>query len=112
MDAPCQGTLLRIFIGDAARFEGRPLHEAIVLKAKERGLAGATVLKAVMGFGKDGVLRSSKLLELAMDLPLVVEIVDDEAKIKEFLPELGKMGKLGLVTMERIEVLRYEATGR
>lgn len=109
MEAPCQGTLLRVFIGDSDRFEGKPLHEAIVLKARQLGLAGATVLKASMGFGKNSVLRSAKMLELSTNMPLVVEIVDDEPKIKELLKELGKMGKLGLVTMEKVEVLRYEA---
>jgi uncharacterized protein len=109
MDAPCQGTLLRIFIGDSDRFEGKALHEAIVLKARERGLAGATVLKASMGFGRNSVLRSAKLLTLSTNLPMVVEIVDEESRIKAFLPELAKMGKLGLVTMEKVEVLRYEA---
>ena len=79
------------------------------MKAKEKGLAGATVLKAAMGFGKNSILRSSKLLTISTKLPLVLEIVDDEAKIKEFLPELRKMGPLGLVTMETVEVLHYEA---
>lgn len=109
MDAPCKGTLLRVFMGDSDRFEGKPLHEAIVLKAKAHGLAGATVLRAVMGFGKNSVLRSAKLLTLSTNLPMVVEIVDCEERIKSFLPELGKMGKLGLVTMEKVDVLRYEA---
>jgi uncharacterized protein len=109
MDAPCQGTLLRIFIGDSDRFEGKPLHEAIVAKARERGLAGATVLKAVSGFGRNSVLRSAKLLELSTNLTLVIEIVDSEEGIKSFLPELKRMGGIGLLTMEKVDVLRYEA---
>lgn len=109
MDAPCKGTLLRVFIGDSDRFGGKPLHEAIVLKAREHGLAGATVLKAAMGFGKNSVLHSAKLLTLSTNMPIVVEIVDEEERIKGFLPELGKMGKLGLVTMEKVDVLSYGA---
>lgn len=109
MLAPCEGTLLRVFVGDSDRFEGKPLHEAIVRKAKENGLAGATVLKAVMGFGRRSVLKSAKLLELSSNMPLVIEIVDEEAKIEGFLKELAKMGGIGLVTMERLDVLRYEA---
>ena len=109
MDAPCQGTLLRIFLGDSDRLNGRPLHEAIVLKARERGLAGASVMRASMGFGRRSIIKSSKLLELSTNLPLVIEIVDTEERIKAFLPELKGVGAIGLITMEKVEVLRYEA---
>jgi hypothetical protein len=81
------------------------------MKAREKGLAGASVVKASMGFGKNSVLRSAKILTLSTNLPMLVEIVDLEDRIKAFLPELAKMGKLGLVTMEKVEVLRYEAGG-
>jgi PII-like signaling protein len=105
MDAPCQGTLLRIFLNDSDRHEGKPLHEAILLKARERGLAGATVLRAAMGFGKKSVLKSAKLLDISASLPLVIEIIDTEERVKSFLPDLASLRPLGLVTMERVEVL-------
>ncbi len=107
MDIPHDATLLRIFIGESDRWEGRPLYEAIVLKARENHLAGATVLRGAMGFGKSSRLHTAKILRLSADLPLVIEIIDDEAKIAEFLPTLDGMIGGGLVTMEKVRVLHY-----
>jgi PII-like signaling protein len=99
--------LLRIFIGERDRFEGKPLYEAIVLKAREMHLAGATVLRGPMGFGHSSRVHTSKILRLSDDLPLVIEIVDDEAKIEGLLPVLDGMMGSGLVTLEKVKVLRY-----
>ncbi len=99
--------LLRIFIGEDHRFQGRPLYEAIVLKARERHLAGATVLRSPMGFGQGSRVHTAKILRLSEDLPLIIEIVDAEAKIRDFLPDLDAMMSSGLVTMEKVQVLRY-----
>ena len=99
--------LLRIFIGEDDKFRGKPLYEAIVLKARELHLAGATVLRGPMGFGHTSKLHTSKILRLSEDLPLVIEIVDNEEKIKAFLPVLDGMMSSGLVTMEKVQVLQY-----
>src|SRR3982074_1658665 len=109
MQIPHEATLLRIFIGESDRWEHKPLYEAIVLKARETHLAGATVLRGPMGFGKSSRLHTAKILQLSMDLPLVIEIVDSEAKIRAFLPVLDKMMKGGLLTMEKVEVIDYRA---
>jgi hypothetical protein len=109
MQIPQQAMLLRIFIGESDRFEHRPLYEAIVLKAREAHLAGATVLRGPMGFGKSSRLHTSKILRLSMDLPLVIEIVDSEEKIRGFLPALDAMIGGGLVTLERVEVAHYRS---
>jgi len=101
--------LLRIFIGESARWHHQPLYEAIVLKARELHLAGATVLRGPMGFGKSSVLHTAKILRLSMDLPLVIEIVDAEEKIQAFLPALDQMLKGGLVTLEKVRVIEYRA---
>ena len=93
MELPRDAMLLRIFIGESDRWQGKPLYEAIVLKAREMHLAGATVLRGPMGFGKSSRLHTSKILRLSYDLPLVIEIVDAEDKINTFLPELDKMMK-------------------
>lgn len=107
MQVPQQALLLRIFIGEDDRDGDRPLYEAIVLKARERHLAGATVLRGAMGFGQSSRLHTTKILRLSQDLPLVIEIVDAEEKIRGFLAVLeGLMGS-GLVTLERVEVLQY-----
>jgi uncharacterized protein len=105
---PRDAMLLRIFIGedDKAR-NGRPLYEAIVLKARDARLAGATVLRGPMGFGHTSRLHTTKILRLSEDLPLVIEIVDTETKIKEFLPILDSMMPSGLVTLEKVQVLQY-----
>ena len=107
MQIPQDAALLRIFIGEGDRHDGRPLGEAIVLKAREQGLAGATLLRGPMGFGHSSHLHTSKILRLSEDLPLVVEIVDDEARINTFLPVLDAMMGSGLVTIEKVKVLRY-----
>lgn len=99
--------LLRIFFGEGDRFDGKPLYEVVVLKAREMHLAGATVLRGPMGFGHSSRLHTSKILRLSEDLPLVIEIVDDEAKIESFLPVLEDMMGSGLVTLEKVKVLRY-----
>jgi PII-like signaling protein len=104
---PSDAKLLRIFFGEADRFEGKPLYEAIVLKAREMGLAGATVLRGPMGFGKSSRLHTAKILRLSEDLPVVIEICDAEEKIDTFLPVLDTMMGSGLVTIEKATVLRY-----
>ena len=107
MQIPHDAVLLRIFIGESDRWEHKPLYEAIVLKARERHLAGATVLRGPMGFGKSSRLHTAKILRLSVDLPLVIEIVDSDEKIQSFLPELDRMMGGGLVTLEKVKVLEY-----
>jgi hypothetical protein len=107
MNIPKEAVLLRVFVGEADKFEGGPLYESIVMKARELHLAGATVLRGPMGFGHSSRLHTSKILRLSSDLPLVIEIVDDKDKINAFLPVLDGMMGSGLVTMEKVEVLRY-----
>lgn len=107
MEIPHQAVLLRIFIGESDRWEHKPLYEAIVLKAREMHLAGATVLRGPMGFGKSSRLHTAKILRLSMDLPLVIEIVDSEEKIQQFLPVLDQMMRGGLLTMEKVNVIDY-----
>ncbi|WP_018233021.1 DUF190 domain-containing protein [Thioalkalivibrio thiocyanodenitrificans] len=102
-----QATLLRIFIGESDEFEGRPLHEAIVLEAREQGLAGATLLRGPMGYGRSSRLHTAKILRLSEDLPVVIEMVDAEARIKGFLERLVPMLGSALVTLENVRVLRY-----
>lgn len=99
--------LLRIFIGESDRHHGRPLYEAIVLLARERGLAGATVLRGIEGFGADSRMHTARILRLSEDLPIVVEIVDEPAKIEAFLSELDAMVVEGLVTVEKVRVIAY-----
>src|SRR6266700_755218 len=109
MQLPHEAVLLRIFIGESDRWEHKPLYEAIVLKARELHLAGATVLRGAMGFGKSSRLHTAKILRLSMDLPLIIEIVDSEEKINSFLPVLDQMMKGGLVTLEQVRVIDYRA---
>lgn len=109
MHLPNDSMLLRIFIGESDRWEHKPLYEAIVLKAREMHLAGATVLRGPMGFGKSSRVHTSKILRLSLDLPLVIEIVDKEEKINAFLPYLDEVMKGGLVTLEKIKVIDYRA---
>jgi hypothetical protein len=109
MQIPHEAVLLRIFIGESDRCEHKPLYEAIVLKARELHLAGATVLRGPMGFGKSSRLHTAKILRLSMDLPLVIEIVDSEEKIQSFLPLLNKMMGGGLLTLEKVRVIEYRA---
>ena len=109
MQIPHEAVLLRIFIGESDRWEHKPLYEAIVLKARELHLAGATVLRGPMGFGKSSRLHTAKILRLSLDLPLVIEIVDSEEKITNFLPHLDEMVKEGLITLEKANVVMYRA---
>jgi uncharacterized protein len=104
---PRDATLLRIFIGESERYQGQPLYEAIVLKAREVHMAGATVLRGPMGFGKTSRLHTAKILRLSDDLPIVVEIVDSQQQIDQFLPLLETMIGSGLVTVEKVQVIRY-----
>jgi len=107
MQIPQQALLLRIFIGENDKFGSSPLYEAIVLKARELHLAGATVLRGPMGFGKSSRLHTSKILRLSEDLPLLIEIVDSEDSINRFLPILDQMMTSGLITLEKVQVLQY-----
>lgn len=109
MQIPHEAVLLRIFIGESDRWHHQPLYEAIVLKAREAHLAGATVLRGPMGFGKSSRLHTAKILRLSMDLPLVIEIVDSAEKINAFLPLLDPMIGGGLVTLENVKVIEYRA---
>src|SRR5437773_6626598 len=102
MHLPHDAMLLRVFIGETDRWEHKPLYEAIVLKAREAHLAGATVLRGPMGFGKASRLHTAKILRLSTDLPVVIEIVDSEEKINAFLPALDTMMGGGLVTLEKV----------
>lgn len=111
MHLPEQGTLLRVFIGESDKWHGRPLYEAIVLKAREMHLAGATVLRGPMGFGANSRLHTTKILRLSEDLPMIIEIVDSRDKIDELLPHIEQMVQEGLVTMEDVRVIRYRANG-
>lgn len=107
MKLPQHGKLLRIFIGESDTYKGRPLYEAIVRKARENNLAGATVLKGIMGYGANSRLHTSKVLRLSEDLPLVIEIVDTQDKIETILPFLDETVTEGLITIEEIEVFVY-----
>jgi uncharacterized protein len=108
MHLPQDAMLLRIFIGENDRHLHHPLYEAIVLAAREQGLAGATVLRGPMGYGASSRLHTAKILRLSEDLPLIVEIVDSEERIKAFLPTLETMMTAsGLVTLEKVQVIRY-----
>lgn len=111
MKIPTEGKLLRVFVGEADRWEGQPLYEAIVLEAKREGLAGATAIKGFMGFGCKSHLHTAKLLRLSADLPIIIEIVDSEEKIAGFLPKLERMVQEGLITLEKIHVVMYRANG-
>ncbi len=111
MQVPKDAVLLRIFFGESDRHENKPLFEAIVLKAREMHLAGATVLRGPMGYGHSSRIHTEKILRLSFDLPMVVEIVDTDAKVKEFLPVLDGMMTSGLVTIEKVQVLQYGTEG-
>lgn len=107
MEIPTDSVLLRVFVGEAKRYKHQPLYEAIVLRAREMHLAGATVIRCGLGYGKSSRLHTTKILRLSDDLPLVIEIVDSEAKINAFMPELEKMMPAGLVTMEKVRAHFY-----
>ncbi len=104
-----EAKLLRIFVGESDRYQGRPLYEAIVLEARRLGLAGATVFRGIMGFGAHSRIHTAKILQLSQDLPVMIEIVDTEEKIQAFLPLLDGMIQEGLVTLEKVEVIRYQS---
>ena len=109
MQIPQDAVSLRVFIGESDKSDHKPLYEAILLKARELHLAGATVLRGPMGFGKSSRLHTSKIIRLSMDLPLVIEIVDSEEKINAFLPVLDEMMGGGLVTLEKVKVIHYRS---
>ena len=110
MESTDDGQLLRIVVGESDRHGGRPLYEIIVLKARELGLAGATVTRAVMGFGASSHLHTAKILRLSMDLPMVIEIVDRRPNIEKLLPFVDEVVKGGLVTIEKVRVLHYRGS--
>jgi uncharacterized protein len=107
MNLPEDAVLLRIFIGESDKWQHQPLYEAIVMKARELHLAGATVLRSSMGFGAASRVHTAKILRLSMDLPIVVEIVDSEEKVNTLLPALDEMMGGGLVTLEKVKVIHY-----
>ena len=111
MKLQSEAYLLRIFIGESDRAEGKPLYEVIVKEARRRGMAGATVLRGFLGFGASSRIHTSKVLRLSEDLPVVIEIVDREDRINEFLPELDGMISEGLVTMEKVRIIAYRHEG-
>ena len=104
-----EGLLARIFIGESDRWEGAPLYEAIVQRAREKGLAGATVVRGIEGYGAHNFIHTTRILKLAEDLPIVIEIVDQKDKVEGFLPELDGMVAEGLVTLEPVQVILYRA---
>ncbi|RME46801.1 MAG: DUF190 domain-containing protein [Deltaproteobacteria bacterium] len=109
MVLPERGKLLRIFIGENDRFRGKPLFEWIVQRAREEGLAGATVLRGIEGFGAHSRLHTAKVLRLSSDLPIVIEIVDTEEKIEAFLPQIDEAIEEGLATLENVEIRFYRS---
>jgi PII-like signaling protein len=106
-----EAELLRIFIGESDKHHGRPLYEVIVEDARKRGMAGATVLRGILGFGADSRIHTAKILRLSEDLPIVVEIVDEPDRIAEFLPDLDAMIVEGLITLEKVRVIAYRHNG-
>ncbi len=107
MTLPQDAQLLRVFIGEQDKFDGKPLYEALVLEARKMGMAGATVYRGMLGYGANSVVHTDKILRLSQSLPMVVEIVDTPAKIESFLPTLDKMMQEGLVTLEKARVIIY-----
>ncbi len=107
MKLPERGYLLRVFLGESDKWRGKPLYEAIVLKARELHLAGATVLRGPMGFGANSRMHTAKILRLSEDLPIVIEIVDTKAKIDELMPHIDEMVQEGMVTLEPVRVIKY-----
>ncbi len=111
MELPAEAQLLRVFIGEADKFGHRPLYEAIVMEARKRGVAGATVLRGIMGFGAHSRVHTAKILRLSEDLPVVIEIVDTPERIAELLPVIDEMIGEGLVTVETVRVFAYRSNG-
>ena len=110
MKLPETGTLLRIMIGENDQHQGKPLYEQIVFKAKELNLAGATVIRGILGFGADSRIHTAKILRLSEDLPIVIEIVDTEEKLATLIPFLDETVKEGLITMEKVRVIKYRSS--
>jgi len=108
-DLPQECVLLRIFLGEGDEYNHRPLYKAIVVRARELGMAGATLLRGRMGFGRSNQLHNASILRLSFDLPLVLEIVDTPERIEAFLPELKKMMRNGLITTELAQIIQYQA---
>jgi len=102
-----EGQLLRVFVGESDKWEGKPLYEALVLKARDMGLAGATMLRGLMGYGAASRVHTAKILRLSEDLPVIVEIVDSQEKIASFLPTIDEMVQEGLVTLEKVQIILY-----
>jgi PII-like signaling protein len=102
-----EGQLLRIFIGESDKWEGKPLYEALIFKARETGLAGATMLRGLMGYGAASRVHTAKILRLSEDLPVIVEIVDSPERIASFLPTIDEMVQEGLVTLEKAQIILY-----
>ncbi len=111
-----EAKLLRIFIGESEKFKGSPVYEKIVLSAREHGLAGSTVIRGVMGFGRNSIIHTSKLLALSSDLPIIIEIVDEIEKIENFIPFLNEIFETsncaGLITLEKVDVIKYTSNKR
>jgi uncharacterized protein len=107
MHIPEEGMLLRVFIGESDQYKGKALYEQIVLKARELNLAGATVLRGIMGFGADSRMHTAKLLRLSEDLPVIIEIVDSKEKLNTLLPFLDEVVLEGLITLEKARVIKY-----
>lgn len=107
-----EGKLLRILIGESDHWEGRPLYEALVHKAREMGMAGATVLRGIEGFGASSIVHTARILRLSEDLPIVIEMVDSPEKIEGFLEVAGDMIREGMMTVERVEIRKYQARPR
>ncbi len=112
MEPSGQAMLVRVFVGESDTWHGRPLYHAIVERAREFGLAGATVVRGIEGFGAHSRLHTARILQLSSDLPTVIEMVDAEERVRAFLPALDEMVTEGLVTLERVEVIVYRAAQR
>jgi len=112
MKLPDEGMLLRIFIGESDKYKSASLYEAIVLKARELHLAGATVTRGIMGFGADSRMHSAKLLRLSEDLPIIIEIVDTEERLNSIIPFLDEVVQEGLITMEKVKVIKYRPSSK
>jgi PII-like signaling protein len=108
MDLPRESSLLRVIVGESEKFEGRPVYEALVIKARELNMAGATVTRGIMGYGKTSRIHTAKILEMSEDLPMIIEVVDTEDKLMNFIPVLEKMIRGGIITMEKAKVIHYK----
>lgn len=111
MKLPEEGLLLRIFIGESDMYQGKPLFEQIVLKARELHLAGATAIRGIMGFGAHSRLHTAKILRLSLDLPIVIELVDTEENLNKLMPFLDETVQEGLITLEKVKIIKYRHGG-